>query len=148
MPTAAKLVAALAFAFVAALAAHVYWRGLPDGTPAGLMREICGLIGLVCGWWIMGPMAQRARGRIEAMGTGIRTSLTIAPAAVFLLSTVEMLERAMKGRYKTPLDAALGVFERALVLGRPVFQPDVLGVLLLGGLLGGALSYWAGRRWS
>jgi len=148
MPTAAKLVAAIAFACIAFLAAHLYALGLSQGRTAGVLREVSAGIGLLCGWWIMGPAATRARGRVDAMGSGIRTSLTIVIFVVLIFACVDMLSRAMKGRYDTPLDALLGVFEQAFVLAPPLAQPEILSVLLLGGLLGGAVAYWAGQRWS
>ncbi|WP_103332945.1 TrgA family protein [Pseudotabrizicola formosa] len=148
MPTAAKLFAALAFALVAAVAAHFYALDLPEGRSAGVLREVSALVGAVCGWIIMGRAAHRRPSRVEAMGTGIRTSLTIVVLVVLIFAIADMLERAIKGRYKTPLDAVLGVFEQAMVLAPPLAQPDILGVLLLGGLIGGALAHWAGRRWT
>lgn len=148
MPTAAKLVAAIVFALIAFLAAHIYVVALPGGQPGGILREVSGGVGLLCGWFVMGPAAERARGRVDAMGGGIRTSLTIVVLVVLIFSCADMLDRAIKGRYKTPLDAVLGVFEQALVLAPPLAQPDILGVLLLGGLFGGAVAHWAGRRWS
>lgn len=147
MPTAAKLVAAIAFAFVAFLAAYVYVLALPTGQTGGVLREVSAAVGLICGWVIMGPAAKRARGRIDAMGSGIRTSLTAVLLVVLIFACADMLDRAMKGRYKTPLDAVLGVFERALILVPPLAQPDILAVLLLGGLFGGAMAHWAGQRW-
>ena len=147
MPTAAKLFSAFAFAAVAYLAAHLYALGLPDGRPAGYLREVSALVGLFCGWWIMGPMATKGRGRIEAMGTGVRTSFTIALMVLFIFATSDMLGRSVKGRYDTPMDAVLGIFELMLLLAPPLFTADILGVLLLGGLIGGAIAQWAGRTW-
>lgn len=148
MPTAAKLFAAVAFALVAAVAAHLYAQDLPEGRSAGLLREVSALVGLACGWVVMGGAAHRTRSRVDAMGTGIRTSLTIVVMVVLIFAIADVLGRAMKGRYKTPLDAILGVFEQALLLAPPLAQPDILGVLLLGGLIGGAVAHWAGRRWN
>jgi hypothetical protein len=50
--------------------------------------------------------------------------------------------------YDGPMEAVLGVFEIMLDYGRMMLQPDVLGVLAVGGILGGMLAEWAGRRWS
>jgi len=147
MPTAAKLVAAIAFGFVAFLAAHLYALSVPNGRPVGVLREVSAVVGVLCGWFVMGPFAHRARGSVEAMGTGIRTSLTIVVWVVLIFACADMLDRAVKGRYDTPLDALLGVFEQALVLLPNLAKPDVLGVLLLGGLFAGALAQWAGKRW-
>ena len=148
MPTAAKLFAAAVIAIVAAVAAHLYALDLPEGRPAGLLREVSALVGVACGWMIMGAAAHRSRSRVDAMGTGIRTSVTIVVLVVLIFAIAEMMGRAFKGRYKTPLDAILGVFEQALLLVPPLAQPDILGVLLLGGLIGGAVAHWAGQRWN
>ncbi|MFN7224103.1 MAG: TrgA family protein [Paracoccaceae bacterium] len=148
MPTAAKLVSAIIFAFVAFLAAHLYGLSIPGGRPVGVVREVSAVVGVLCGWFIMGPFAHRARGRVEAMGTGIRTSFTMVVCVLLIFACVEVLDRAIKGRYDNPLDALLGVFERAFVLAPPLARPDILGVLLLGGLLGGALAHWTSQRWN
>jgi hypothetical protein len=148
MPTAAKLFSAIVFAGVAWLAAQLYAQALPDGRPAGLLREISALVGVVCGWFIMGRFARRGRGRVESMGTGVRTSLSIVVSLVLLFAVREMLQRSVKGRYDSPMDAVLGIFEQALILGGSVFQLEVLAVLLLGGLFGGAVAHWAAENWN
>ncbi|MDP2082860.1 MAG: TrgA family protein [Pseudotabrizicola sp.] len=147
MPTAAKLVAAIIFGFVAFLAAHLYALSLPDPRQSGVLREVSAVVGVLCGWFVMGPFVMRSRRPVDAMGAGVRTSLTILIGVVLIFATVEMLDRAMKGRFKTPLDAILAIFEHSLRLATPIAQPEILGVLLLGGLAGGAVTYWAGRRW-
>ena len=146
MPTASKLFAAIVFAGVAYLAADLYALKLTSGRPPGYLREVSALIGLVCGWWIMGPLGGAGRGRIEAMGTGIRTSFTIVVFVLLTFAIHDMLLRSVKGRYDSPMDAVLGIFELCLVLVKPVFSADIIGVLLLGGLIGGAVSHWAGRN--
>lgn len=148
MPTAAKLFSAIVFAGVAWLAALLYSQTMPDGRPAGLIKEISALVGVFCGWFVMGRFARRGRGRIESMGAGVRTSLAIVVALVLLFAVREMLQRSVDGRYDTPMDALLGVFERALVLGNSVIQLEVISVLLLGGLFGGAVAHWAAENWN
>lgn len=148
MPTAAKLVSAIVFAVIALAAAHLYARSSGTVVSTGLLREVSATVGALSGWFIMGPQAQRVRGRVEAMGTGVRTSLTIAAVVILIFAVLEMLDRAIKGRYDDPLEAALGVFERALVLAPTLVRADVLSVLLLGGLFGGALAHWVSRRWT
>ncbi len=147
MPTAAKLFSAIMFAGVAYLSAHLYALNLPGGRPPGWLREMSGLIGLICGWWIMGSFASRPAGRIEAMGTGIRTAFTSALLVLIMFAFVEMLSRSMKGRYDSPTEAVLAVFDLILNLGRNMMTGEILGVLILGGILGGAVAHWAGRTW-
>jgi hypothetical protein len=147
MPTAAKLVAAIIFGLVAFLAAHLYALALPDGAQSGVLREVSAVVGVVCGWYVMGTFVLRKRRPVDAMGAGVRTSLTMLIFVVLIFATAEMLDRAINGRFKTPLDAVIAIFEHALRLVAPIAQPDILGVLLLGGLAGGALTHWAGKRW-
>ncbi len=148
MPTAAKLFSAIVFAGVAWLAAFLYAESMPGGRPEGVLKEISALMGVFCGWFVMGRFAIRGRGRIEAMGAGVRTSLAIVVALVLVFAIREMLQRSVDGRYKTPMDALLGIFERTLVLGNSVLQVEVLVVLLIGGLFGGAVAHWAAENWS
>ncbi len=147
MPTAAKLAAAIAFGIVAVLAAFAYIAAMPEGRPSSGLPEVSGVIGVLCGWFIMGPFAHRTQSRIDAMGTGLRTSVTIVVFVLVIFASVEMMKRAIKGRYDTPMEAILSMFELAIDLSRPLASPNVLGVLLLGGLIGGAVSHWTGRRW-
>lgn len=147
MPTAAKLVAAVVCAIVAYLAAAQYAAVIPDGRPAGLLREVSAVVGFLCGWFVLGNFLMKPRGQIEAMGTGMRTSVTMTFILLMAFSVWEMLLRAIDGRYKNPLDSILDIFGRALVLGKPIFTPGVLGVLLLGGLFAGVVAHYASTRW-
>lgn len=147
MPTASKLVAAIVCAIVAFLAAGQYAAVMPDGRPAGLLPEVSAIVGFLSGWFVLGNFLTRPRARLEAVGTGIRTSVTMAFILLIGFSTWEMLLRAIDGRYKNPLEAVLDIFGRALVLGQPIFTPGVLGMLLLGGLVAGAVAHFASTRW-
>lgn len=147
MPTAAKLVAAIIFAVVAWLAADQYAPLMPDGRPAGVLREVSAIIGVMCGWTVLGGFLMKPRGRIEAMGTGVRTSITITVIVLVIFSVWDMLYRSIQGRYDGPMEAVLDIFGRAVVLGQPMFNPGVVSVLLLGGLIGGAAAHWAGSKW-
>ncbi|NUB45158.1 TrgA family protein [Fertoebacter nigrum] len=145
MPTAAKLVAAIVFAALGFMAAELFKPAMPEGTQFGLFSPICAGIGLLCGWIVMGPLA--GRGTWAAMGSGVRTAATIAFWALLGFSIYEMVLRSMKLRYDGPMEAVLAVFDLMLERGRLMLMPDLLGLLLLGGLLGGVLVEWAGRRW-
>lgn len=147
MPTAARLVASVVFAAVAWLAAHQYALAMPGDQPAGWLREVSVVIGLIAGWWVMGGFMTRRRGRVEAIGTGLRTSLTMAFFVLVVFSVTEMLTRAIDGDYAEPMAALIDVFAQALRLGEGLLNMGVLGVLLLGGILGGALSHMAAARW-
>lgn len=144
MPTAAKLVAAIVFAALAYLAAHVFIPSLPEGTQLALFREITAFIGLVCGWLVMGGLVGGSYG--EALSSGIRTSITVAFFALLGFAIYEMLQRSMSMMYDGPMEAVLAVFDLMLYYGKMMMTPNVIGVLLVGGVVGGLLAEWVGRR--
>jgi hypothetical protein len=154
MPTAAKLVAAVAFMAVAFLAAEVFKPGLRPDTQWGLFPVVAAGVGAVCGWTISG-----ARPRATWMGagaTGMRTAVTIAFWLLLLFSLREMVLRSLKRLYKDVFEAVIGTFSIALGYGQAIwtdfatgaFRPDTIVVLLVGGFLAGLATEWAGRRWT
>lgn len=145
MPTAAKLAAAAAFAIVAAIAAHLFIPALPEGTPPGWLREVSAAIGLLCGWWIMGNRVGKGYG--EAAGSGILTSALALFWVMLVFSIVTMVKRSMRMLYDGPMDAVIGVFDLMLDYGALLAAPATPVALILGGILGGWFTEWAGRRW-
>lgn len=146
MPTAAKLVAAVVFAIVAAIAALLYIPGLPEGSQTGWFIEISATVGLIVGWRAMGRLA--GKGYTTAISSGIRSSVTTAFWLVLGFSINEMIYRATKMRYGgSPMEAVLAVFDLMLYYGRLMLTPEVLGTLLIGGIVGGLITEWASRRW-
>jgi len=146
MPTAAKLVAAVMFAAVGFLAAQAFVPSLPEGTQIGFLREICAVLGLIIGWLVMGRLV--GKGYVEAVGFGIRTSVTVLFWAVLGFSIYEMILRSTKMMYDGPMEALLGVFDLVIYYGKMMGSPEFIATLLIGGVLGGIAAEWAGRRWS
>lgn len=145
MPTAARLIAGVIFAAVAALAAHLFIPALPEGTQVGYLREISAGLGLICGWMIMGRLTGKGYG--EAMGSGIRTAISIAFWALLGFSIYVMVDKSTRMLYDGPMAALLGTFDLMLGYGKMMLTPGVLGTLLIGGIIGGVLAEWGGRRW-
>ena len=145
MPTAAKLVAAIALAAVMYLATVTFIPGLPEGTQTGYIREIAAGIGFFCGWFFVG----RAPGNTfpEAMSTGLKGAVIACFWVLLAASGYLMIRRSMRMMYDGAFDAVLGVFEQLIELGALLFVPGVIGVLLFGGLAVGAVTRGAARRW-
>ena len=146
MPTAAKLVAAVAFALLGVISALVYIPGLPEGAQIGWLREGSAVIGLLCGWFVMGRLTGRRYA--ESMSTGVRTSVTVVFWVLLVFSIYVMVQRSTKMLYDGPMEAVLAVFDLMLGYGRLMLTKELIGTVLLGGLFGGAVSEFAGRRWS
>ena len=145
MPTAAKLFAAIAFALVGWLAAEAYKPLMSEGTQFGFFSEICAAIGALCGWLILGPHTGKGYG--SAAGIGVRVAVTLVFWALLGFAIQEMVLLSMKLRYDGPMEAVLAVFDIMLDRARLLADPRVLAVLFGGGILGGAVSEFAARRW-
>ncbi|MDQ2065064.1 TrgA family protein [Xinfangfangia sp. CPCC 101601] len=145
MPTTAKLVAALFFAAIGWFAANAHIPALGEQAYFGRFREITALIGLLVGWYTMGSLVGQSYA--DAVGSGLRTSVTLVFFALLIFATYLMYGQTQKMIFDGPLEAALGVFENMLDQGRKMLTPGVLGVLIIGGAVGGMLTEWTARRW-
>jgi hypothetical protein len=146
MPTAAKLVAAIAFAIVGAIAAHLFLPVLPEGTPPGYLREVSALFGLVCGWRIMGRRVGKGMG--EAAGSGILTAVCLLFWVMLFFSGFTMIRRSMRMLYDGPVDALLGAMSIMFDYGKLLAAPATPVALLIGGVLAGWLAEATRRRYS
>jgi len=145
MPTAAKLIAAVAFAALGFLAAEVYKTTLPTRTVWGAFTPISAAMGLLCGWFVMGSLV--GRGYYSAMGLGVRTAVTMVFWLLVGFSIQEMIVLSTRLRYDGPMEAILGAFALMLQHGQSLLTVPLLATVFAGGLIGGALSEFAGRRW-
>lgn len=145
MPTAPKLIAAVAFALVGWLAARAYIPALPEGTNTGYFPEITALLGFLIGWLTLGPYV--GSGYVEGGSLGLRTSMLVVFWALLGFSCYYMVLRSTKMIYKNAGDAVLDVpllmWKYAQLLG----SIPVLAVLVIGGILGGVATEFVGRRW-
>ena len=146
MPTASKLVAAVAYALLGFLAAQTFVKYLPQGTPLGYFREITAAIGFITGWLVMGKLTRK--GYREAINAGLVTALILVFWALLAFSLYFMLKKSMRMMYDGPMEAVLGVFQLMFDYGKMLLVPDMLGVILIGGIVAGLVSEWAGKRWS
>lgn len=145
MPTAAKLISAVAFALVGWFAAQAYIPGLPEGTQTRNFPEITAALGLVIGWLVMGKAV--GKGYWQALGSGLRTSVTIVFWALVGFSIYDMVVESTKMRYDGPMEAVVATFGIMIEYGALLARQDVILVLAIGGILGGLLAEAVNRRW-
>lgn len=146
MPTAARLVAALLFAMVGFFTAEIYKPLYPFEAQWGIFTPVSAGIGLLSGWFVSGKHA--GRGMRAAMGNGLRTSFVMVFFAMIIFSVEAMLGRSMMKLYDGIFQAILGTFDFVLQYGATLLHPEPLIVLIIGGMLAGAATEWAARRWS
>ena len=149
MPTASKFFAAIFFAGVAALAAHLFIPMLPEGTQVKLFRELSAGIGFFCGWFIMGKgMGPRSKNSMaEAVNRGLVTSVSVLFWCLLLFSIYMMVRKSTRMMYDGPMEAVTGIFEIMLEYGALLKGPATPIALVAGGILGGILTGAVGRRW-
>jgi uncharacterized membrane protein len=146
MPTAAKLVAAALFAVLGAAAVRIYGPLLPEATPLGGLVPSVVVIGLLCGWLLMGRSTGVSYG--AAMGNGISTGMAVGFWMLVLWSGVEMIERSTKMRYDGPLEAVLGGLGLMVEYATLMLNAPFLAVVLIGSGFTGFVTEAAARRWS
>lgn len=146
MPTAAKIVSAVAFAIVGWLAALAYIPQLPEGTNTALLPPVLAALGFVIAWLSMGPNA--GKGYVTAMSLGLRTSALLVFWGLLCFAVRYMVKESFKvGHYDNLGDAVLDVPMQMLTYGRPAVHVPVIMVLVVGGIVGGIVTEFAGRRW-
>ncbi len=145
MPTISRLIAAVFFGATAFLTAEAFKLGMPEDTQYGFFNLLCAVIGLMCGWMVMGALT--GKGYKAAAGFGLRTAITFTVWSLLACSIVLMVRKAFKKRYDTPMEAIVDIFALGLENGLRLFTPEVLSVLVIGGILGGLSAEWAKKRW-
>ena len=146
MPTAAKMFAALAFAFLGFFTSGLIVPLMPEGTQFGYFSAVTAAVGALTGWLVMGGLT--GHDYRAAAGSGIRVSLTMVFWCLLILSIYEMVIQSMDLRYKGPFEAVLGVFDIAFGYVLIMMTPMVVGTLLIGGAICGMVTEWSARRWS
>lgn len=145
MPTAARLVAAILFAIVALFAAEAYKPELPEGMAVGALTPVAVLVGLGCGWMVMGRLV--GHGMVTSAGQGLRTSLTIVLWVLGIFCIREMLIKSTRLQYDGPLEAIVGIFQLMMEYAGTALTVPVVGVLVVGGMLAGMVAEFAHSRW-
>ena len=146
MPTAARLIAAFAFGAVAFFAANGFIPLMPDGVQLGWFIPVSVLVGMWSGWSVMGRLA--GRGYSASAGSGVRTSLNLVFWCLVIFSLTEMIENSIRLRYEGPAQAIIAAFGLALDNLRLMLVPDIVAILVIGGILAGMLVEWTAARWS
>ncbi len=143
MPTAARLVAALAFAAIGYIIFVTMVGVFADETVPGFLLPLCLASGLWAGWVICG---KNAEGLKSGIGTGYTAIVAQGFVIIFVMSFMTMLDRSLRRRYDGPMDAVVDHFA---LMGENFakFGTSEMGmILLVGGFVGGALAGIAGRR--
>lgn len=145
MPTTARLVAAVLMAILGWVAASMAVQYAPDGVPTGVVAPVSAAWGVLIGWVWTGGRLQAGQGK--AVGYGFMGAVLMVFWVVLSFSLLQMLGRAVRVRYHgDPVAAVQDMMAISVDYLRLLAHADVLGVLAVGGILIGAITGWAARR--
>ncbi|TDK50294.1 TrgA family protein [Antarcticimicrobium luteum] len=145
MPTAARLVAALCLALVALAVSLEVIPRMPESTNFGYFVPVNIGLGLVCGWIVMGRHTRL--GIVGALNNGIASVAVLVFWGLLVQGAYEMFRLAMSHRYHGPVEAVYGIFELSVDYAQVLLAPEIIATLLLGGVLSGISTEFAGRLW-
>ena len=144
MPTAGKVVSAIALAGLAWYATQIIKAIWPVEQNFGLFSEFPALLGLLAGWRVIGT--RLGRGYLQGISAGLTGLAALVFWAFLLLSFNEMIGRSLDLRYKGPVEAIVGVFQIALEYARNVYYGPLIGVLVGGAVVIGLVAEFVARR--
>lgn len=145
MPTAAKMVAALAFAALAWIVSDMVVPLLSEGTPVGRLHIVNAALGGLMGWRVMGPRV--GEGLVRAFGVGVSTVAATLFWCLLAWGGHAMVKNSTRMLYDGPVEALLdmsGLMIEYLLL---IATVPIIATMLLGALIGSSLSELASRRW-
>ncbi|MBD3679400.1 MAG: TrgA family protein [Rhodobacteraceae bacterium] len=146
MPTGSKLTGFVCFGFLAWFTAGVLIGTFDEPKQTGYMPEIVAVLGALAGWRVMGP--RTGDGYNGAAGAGLTTSAVMTVWSVFTFALYEMIVESTKMRYDGPMQAIIGMFELCIEYGMWLISPEVIGTLVVGGIICGFITEFIGKRWA
>ncbi|MDX1743050.1 MAG: TrgA family protein [Ruegeria sp.] len=145
MPSAPRLVAALCLLVIAFIVSTMIINNGEEGKDYGWFTYVNMLIGVVCGWKIMGKRV--GRGWTAAVNNGIAGVLSTVFWALFVQGSYEMFRLAMRHRFDGPFEALIAIFQIGVEYSKQLVAPEILWTLAIGALIAGLATEEAGRRW-
>lgn len=146
MPTAARLVAAIALALAAYGVAGVAQYRFEVLNATGIDPRWIAFIAALVGWAHLGPNA--SKNYAAAISGGISSAFFAFALVVLAAASLHVLEAVQYHAYKD-LDALLdGFIGQALHNVTYIGDWPMLGALVFGGALAGIFSAFAGRLWT
>lgn len=145
MPTTARLVAAVLLALLGYAVAELAKAYIKEEVPVGLFSPVSAGFGLLVGWSFTGRRLDAGTGK--AVGIGLASAFLLVFWVSLAFSLYEMVRRSMRRAYDGPVEALQGMVEIAIENLKTVAQADVIVALVVGGLVAGAITEWAARRY-
>lgn len=147
MPTASKLVGALALALTAGVAAWIYAAAEINPKPLGFWFVATNMgVGFFVGWFGIGR--RPGSDVVSAMGLGLRGLVFLIIASGMTFAAFTIYDEVDRNKYRDPMELPIAWIQIAIDNVRSAATQDIIIALLVGGILTGLVTYWADRRWS
>ncbi|AXI42530.1 TrgA family protein [Sulfitobacter sp. SK011] len=145
MPTAARLVAAICLAIVAFIVSGMVMPLMPESTDFGYFVPLNIIIGLLAGWIVMGRRV--GRGTTAAINNGLTGVFVMMLWGIGVQACNEMVRLAMKNRYDNAMEAIVAIFQIGAEFGQMIATVPIGLFLLVGAVVSGLVTEYAGNRW-
>jgi hypothetical protein len=145
MPTAAKLVAALALALTGAVAAIVFIQMNPE-LPVGIrFVGTNALVGFFAGWYSLGK--NPGNGIFDGAMSGIRSLIFLLIGSGMVFAFYHVSRNLQQFRSKDVTSMPLAWIEKSFEYVVLALSKELAIALVIGGVASGIASYVASRRW-
>jgi hypothetical protein len=146
MPTAARLMGAICLAIVGFVISGMVMPLMPESTDFGYFIPVNIVLGLLAGWFVMGPRA--GRGITAAINNGLTGVFVLMLWGVSVQAINEMVRLAMRNRYDNAFEALTAAFQIGAEYAWLICTAPIGIALLICALLSGLITEFVGNRWS
>lgn len=146
MPTAAKLVAAIALGLAAWAASKVLLFHSEALQKEGVSHMFFGIVGFVVGWKKLGPSAEQ--GYIGGWSGGISAAIGVWMACALIGACHHVYRGFAFHAYKNVDEMMDSLISRTIEYASLITTWQVLVAALVGGMLAGTFAAMAGRVWN
>jgi hypothetical protein len=145
MPTAAKLIAGIFLAFIAALVAFIYQLDYPNSTFAPSFYWVSALIGFSVGWYTLGQNPHF--GGWNSVVVGLRSVVILAIVASILWGLYHVFAGMGDHAYYQPMQVPITWIRVSIAYFTSSLRVDIWSVMFLFGALAGRVTGIVNWHW-
>ena len=145
MPTAARLMGAICLAVVGFVLSTMVMPLMPESTNFGNFIPINIGLGLLAGWFGMGP--RTGRGVTAAINNGLTGVFVLILWGIAFQAIYEMVRLAMRNRYDNAFEALTAVFQIGAEYAWIICTVPIGIAFLICAVASGLLTEIVGKRW-
>ena len=148
MPTPARFLCAILFAYIGWQAAQIAVAQLPPEQVAQArgVDRLAAIFGAITGWRFVGSRA--GQGARTAFATGMTGGALLFFTVMATSSAVLMIRASTRFAYSDPLEATVDAIRIGIEKTALVSTPELYALLLGGGVLAAMVGEGLNRRWS